>query len=80
MILERKLKFPLELDICPEAKDLIDKLLQLEPTNRLGAGSKGSDNDYSALKNHLFFKDFDFSRTASMKINLDKILPITDDL
>ncbi len=27
MILGRKLKFPLELDISPEAKDLVDKLL-----------------------------------------------------
>ena len=41
---------------------LVDKLLQLNPEDRLGAGRQGSKNDYSALKAHPFFKEIDFGR------------------
>ena len=50
MILERKLTFPDSIPLGKEAKDLIDKLLQLDPFLRLEAGRPGSDNDYTALK------------------------------
>ena len=60
MILERKLTFPDSIPISAEAKDLIDRLLQLEPQQRLGAGVPGSDNDYAALKWHPFFNGLDF--------------------
>ena len=39
-----------------EAVSLIDKLLQLNPLERLGAGAKGSSLDFEALKSHEFFK------------------------
>ena len=45
-----------------EAVDLIDKLLTLNPLERLGYGPPGSDNDYDALKNHSFFKGVDFAK------------------
>jgi serine/threonine protein kinase len=57
LILDRKLNFPPD-DLCPlseEAKDLIDCILQIKPERRLGAGPKGSSNDYTALKSHSFF-------------------------
>lgn len=44
MIAERKLVFPKYLPV--EAIDIIDRLMQLDPFNRLGAGSQGSGNDY----------------------------------
>jgi hypothetical protein len=39
------------------AKDIINKLLIIEPENRLGAGddNEGFSNDFEALKAHPFF-------------------------
>jgi 3-phosphoinositide dependent protein kinase-1 len=48
MISERKLILPKYLPV--EAIDLIDRLLQLDPFARIGAGSPGSGNDYDKLK------------------------------
>ena len=44
-----------------EAQDLIRSLLKLEPSERLGAGSSGSNNDLSSLKVHPFFHGVNFS-------------------
>lgn len=60
MISERKLVFPKYLPI--EAIDLIDKLMQLTPFERLGAGEPGSENDYEHLKAHPFFKGLNFKK------------------
>ncbi|KAL1756385.1 kinase-like domain-containing protein [Schizophyllum commune] len=38
-----------------EGKDLVQKLLVLDPTARLGAGTPGTQNDAAALKAHPFF-------------------------
>ena len=35
-----------------DSVDIIDKLMQLDPKMRLGAGPPGSENDYEALKKH----------------------------
>ena len=40
--------------------DLIDNLLKIDPEKRLGAGKRGSQNDYRALKKHNFFRNFDW--------------------
>lgn len=45
-----------------DAKDLVCKLLKLDPTVRLGAGELGSSNDINALKSHPFFKGKSFKR------------------
>lgn len=47
MISDRKIKFPQYLPV--EAVDIIDKLMQLVPEERLGAGEPGSENDYEHL-------------------------------
>ena len=39
----------------PDAADLIDKLLQVDPRKRLGSSSKDSFTNYQALKSHAFF-------------------------
>jgi 3-phosphoinositide dependent protein kinase-1 len=57
-ITDRQLIIPNELE--PEAVDIIDKLLQLDPADRLGAGPPGSKNDYEALKLHPYFKGINF--------------------
>lgn len=42
--------------ISPEAKDLISKLLDVNPKTRLGAGVNGAKN----IKSHIFFKSIDW--------------------
>jgi hypothetical protein len=41
---------------------------------RLGAGTDGSEFDYSHLKLHPFFKDLDFDDLYSEKVPIDKSL------
>ena len=53
-ILECKVEFP--SDMRSDWKDLIMKLLQRNPKDRLGAGEKGSNNSLTELKSHEFFK------------------------
>jgi len=43
-ITDRQIVIPNDLE--PEIVDLIDKLLQLNPEDRLGAGPPGSKNSY----------------------------------
>lgn len=57
-ITDRQIVIPNELE--PEIVDLIDRLLQLNPNDRLGAGPNGSNNDYEALKSHPYFKSINF--------------------
>ena len=70
MILERKLNFPSEIHLSNEAKDLIDRLLQLDPFSRLGAGRPDSDFSYASLKAHPFFNSVDFKHLNSLTVPL----------
>jgi 3-phosphoinositide dependent protein kinase-1 len=54
-------------DFPSEAKDLITKLLCMDPSQRLGAGPYGSENDYVALKSHPYFKNIDFDKVFLME-------------
>jgi serine/threonine protein kinase len=47
-----------------EAKDLIEKLLEKDPANRLGAG----ESDYEPIKAHPFFAPIDFDRLMKREI------------
>lgn len=51
--------WPPELEVSSEAKDLVSKLLLLEPSSRLGAGASDSDNSIKALLDHPYFKGID---------------------
>ena len=66
MILNRQLEFPAQIPLSDATKDIIDKLLQVNPIKRLGAGRPGSSNDLRALKSHAYFDGIDFSRLDSM--------------
>ena len=57
--MERKLVIPLHVE--PETVDIIDKLLCLDPAQRLGCGSEGSLIDYKALRSHPFFRGINFN-------------------
>lgn len=58
IIMKRDFKWPADID--EDCKDLIDRLLVLEPMRRLGAGRPGSGNSYEDLMKHPFFKDIDW--------------------
>jgi serine/threonine protein kinase len=53
LIRERKMKWPKDFDT--NLQDLIDKLLVVEPSRRLGAGPIGSGHSYADLMMHPFF-------------------------
>ena len=51
-----------------DAKDLVQKLLVLNPLERLGVGEPGTDLDYSNLKKHKFFKGINWEKLESGQI------------
>ena len=63
-ISEYKKKIILPNNFSKEAKDLIIKLLDLDPKTRLGAGKNGFEN----LKNHKYFEDIDWDDLENKKI------------
>ena len=48
-------KFDDDINLSDEGKDIIDKLLQLNPVLRLGAGKPGQQNHICELKKHPWF-------------------------
>ena len=71
---------PNELE--PDAVDIIDKLLQLDPRDRLGNGEPGSDYDWAALKAHPFFGgiNFDTLESTSPPIPAERYTRYFEDL
>eukprot|EP00898_Chlorokybus_atmophyticus_P004185 jgi/Chlat1/4768/Chrsp308S00818 len=60
-IMNRTIEWPAEEYMSPEARDLIDKLLTVDPSKRLG--SKGADE----VKAHPFFADINWTTLAQEK-------------
>ena len=60
-ILNRQLEFPAEVNLTDATKDVVDRLLQVNPKRRLGAGRPGSSNDMEALRGHEYFRGIDFA-------------------
>lgn len=54
-------------DMEPEAKNLIDRMLDLNPSNRLGCGRSGTPNDINAVLNHPFFEGINFPALHKLK-------------
>ena len=69
-IRQGNIQFPEDID--PEGRDLVMKLLVLDPALRLGSGEIDSDNDISALKRHPFVSNFDIENI------LDSQVPFSD--
>ncbi|KAJ3435787.1 3-phosphoinositide-dependent protein kinase 1-related [Anaeramoeba flamelloides] len=59
-ILKREFSFP--RGFPQPAKDLVSKLIVINPQKRLGAGS-----DFESIKNHLFFEGISFKNLHKMK-------------
>ena len=62
----------IEINIPKEAKDLIQKILIKDPTQRIGYNSK----DYSEIKSHPFFKGINFDTLSEEPIPLNKFVPL----
>ncbi|KAK4283385.1 hypothetical protein QN277_000338 [Acacia crassicarpa] len=61
-ILNREIPWPqVPEEMSPEARDLIDRLLTEDPSQRLGAGGA------SEVKQHIFFKDINWDTLARQK-------------
>ncbi|KAL3152041.1 hypothetical protein ABBQ32_001154 [Trebouxia sp. C0010 RCD-2024] len=60
-ILDRELKWPEDEEVTPECKDLVDRLLQLDPCDRLGHRGAGE------IKLHPWFKGLDWTSLARTK-------------
>lgn len=60
MIKNCTIKYPENMD--KDAKNLISRILVINPKERLGCGPKGSVNDLNAQKNHKFFKGVDWKK------------------
>ena len=70
---ERGVDYPSIL--TKEAKDLIQKLLVVDPTKRLGSGPNGSVN----IKNHSFFKGVNWKEAWDKKIKPPFIPKLSND-
>ena len=63
-LIERsELRFPKDSKASKDAKDLITKLLIKNPDKRLG-----HNKDFEEIKNHEFFKGFDFKELINKKM------------
>jgi 3-phosphoinositide dependent protein kinase-1 len=71
LILSRKIDWP-KGDMDPVVKDLIDKLLQLEPLDRLGCPMTG--HDMKSLMRHPFFEGIHFSSDLSKTTDVRALL------
>ena len=71
---EFKKKIVLPNNFSEEAKDLITKLLNLDPKQRLGSGPNGFKN----LKNHKYFENINWDDLENKKIK-PPFIPVIDD-
>lgn len=60
LILARKIDWPKNQEIDPVCRDLIEKLIQLDPLDRLGCPM--TKNDMTKLMSHPFFDGLSFSK------------------
>ena len=70
-------ELPVKMDNCfsEEAKDLINKLLVIDPSKRLGSGKDGIQN----LKHHPYFKNINWEELRELKVTPPFIPEINDD-
>ena len=72
-IYEKGVEYP--INITKEAKDLIEKLLVVDPQKRLGQGPNGSEE----IKNHAFFKGVNWNDALKKKIKPPFIPKLKND-
>lgn len=70
IIMKREFKWPDKLDGA--CKDLVDRLLVIEPMKRLGAGRPGSGCSYDDLMQHAFFEGVDWTTVGTDPVPYDQ--------
>lgn len=73
----REIEWPKQMEIEPTCRDLIDKLIVLDPLQRLGAEATGG---MSALKAHPFFQSVDFANWDMTKIGMRRAVRETEPM
>jgi len=63
-------EWPEGVEVSEDAKDLIERLLKINPIERLGAGKAGTPNDISQLMRHPYFEGISFSDLTTIPIPL----------
>lgn len=71
LILGRKIDWP-KMEMDPIVRDLIEKLLQLDPLDRLGCPMTG--HDMKSLMRHPFFDGISFSSDLSKTTDVRALL------
>lgn len=70
-IFQLDFSWPSDLQISEEAKDLVSRLLRLQPSERLGAGPPGTPNDLQQLLKHPYFSELQLSQIYNTIVVLD---------
>mmetsp|Transcript_12375 Transcript_12375/g.12408 ORF Transcript_12375/g.12408 Transcript_12375/m.12408 type:complete len:125 (+) Transcript_12375:640-1014(+) len=70
-IREGRIEFPENMP--DDGIDIVRRLLVVNPAERLGGGSLGSENDMNALKNHPFISGFDLNSIMSQTVPFENI-------
>lgn len=60
--------FPEYMDT--DTKDLIDRMLTVYPPDRIGTGEIEKYQQYKSIRDHPFFKDFDFENYKNAAVPL----------
>ena len=55
-----------------DARDIVEKILHLDPAKRLGA--EGTNHDIKAMYAHPYFKGINMSSDLSVNLNMEKLL------
>ena len=63
-------EWPEGVIVSEDARDFIERLLKINPTERLGAGKAGTPNDFSQLMRHPYFEGISFSDLTTIPIPL----------
>ena len=69
----REIEWPTQMEMDPVARDIIDKLIVIDPNERLGASNM--DN----LKNHPFFNGINFNGDMT-KLGIRKVVRETEPM
>ena len=69
-IVNREIDWPVDLD--EDARDIVEKILHLDPAKRLGA--EGTNHDIKAMYAHPYFKGINMSSDLSVNLNMEKLL------
>ncbi len=64
------MQFPVNMP--DHAKDLIDRMLQVDMSKRIGCGGSDSLNSFSSIKNHPFFNGVDFSKLSQTPVPIPR--------